>query len=509
MKRWMIICCVVMWVVPAWAQPVVDGPTKYYFPNGKVSSEGVLVNGKPEGYWKTYYETGTLRSEGNRHQFLLDSLWRFYAPDGTLQSEINYREDKKQGPSRKYDTAGTLMSEEPFVDDLREGMARYYHANGKVHKEVPFKAGKEEGRGYEYAEDGRVTSLLVYGAGMLRRREDINKVDRQGLKQGPWKEFYPNGKVKWEGTFVDDKRQGVFKEYDNLGNLKELAKFDGGTVDTTGQDKLTVEIKRTFHASGKVATLGSYSKSGRKEGLFKEFNEDGTVSSAKIYAGDRLVSEGLVNDVGALEGPWTEYFATGEKRAEGTYLNGKKDGDWTFFHRTGKVEQKGKYQNGLPQGKWQWFYDDGRVHREELYRRGKEDGASVEYDEEGKVITQGEYIDGRKEGKWTYEVGDHREDGEYKDGLKDGPWVHLYDTGKKNFTGSFVGGEPNGKQRWYWPNGQLKLEGRYAMGLQQGDFIHYNEDGIPVMVVRYRDGAEVKIDGEKVPPPFFAGEDRP
>lgn len=486
-----------------------DGYKRYLFPNGKVSSEGYLIDGKPEGYWKTYYETGVLRSEGNRKRFLLDSLWKFYAADGSLQSEINYVADRKQGVSRKFDTTGVIVSEELYVDDLREGVSRYYHANGQLQMEVPFKAGKEEGRGYEYATDGRVTALLHYGAGMLRRREEINRIDRMGLRQGPWKEFHPGGKVKWEGNYVDDRKQGIFKEYDVQGNLKDMVKYDGGVVDTRAEETLTVEIKRTFHPNGKVASLGSYSKSGKREGLFKEFSTTGEVTGAKIYMGDQLISEGLVNDVGAMQGPWVEYYATGEKRAEGTYTDGKKEGDWTFYHRSGKVEQKGKYQNGLAQGQWQWFYEEGMLHREELYRKGKEDGASVEYDEQGVVITQGDYIDGRKEGKWVYEVGDHKEVGSYKDGLKEGPWVFTYDSGRKYFTGEFLGGEPIGKHKWYWPNGELRLEGRYTAGLEQGDFNYYSEQGVPVLVIKYRDGIEMRIDGEKVPPPYEAGTEQP
>ena len=30
-------------------------PAVYYFENGKVSSEGTLRNGKPDGYWKSYH----------------------------------------------------------------------------------------------------------------------------------------------------------------------------------------------------------------------------------------------------------------------------------------------------------------------------------------------------------------------------------------------------------------------------------------------------------------------
>jgi antitoxin component YwqK of YwqJK toxin-antitoxin module len=327
-----------------------------------------------------------------------------------------------------------------------------------------------------------------------------------GLKQGPWKEFHANGKVKWEGNFVDDRRQGLFKEYDAQGSLKELVKYDAGEVDNKAQEAMMLDIKKTYHPNGKVASMGSYSKSGTKEGLFREFATDGSSTSASIYMGDQLLSHGPVNEIGALEGEWTEYYATGEKRAQGSYKEGKKDGEWTFFHRDASVEQKGKYLNGLPQGTWQWFYANGRKHREELYRRGREDGASVEYDEEGEVIVQGDYIDGLKDGEWYYKVGDHKEVGVYKDGMKDGPWLHTYDNGKKNFTGSFINGDRHGKHKWYYYNGQLKLEGRFSMGVEQGDFVHYNEQGYPVTTIKFRDGAEIKIDGERIPAPYSTDE---
>ena len=160
-----------------------------------------------------------------------------------------------------------LLSEELFSNDLKEGESRYYHPTGAVQKVVPFVAGKEEGRGFEYAEDGRLVSLLTYSGGMLRRRETINKLDANGWRQGPWKEFYANGKVRWEGTFVDDKRQGIFKEYDSKGSLKEMVKYDQDLVDVGSRAAMTLTIKNTYHTNGKVASTGSYSKQGTKEGL--------------------------------------------------------------------------------------------------------------------------------------------------------------------------------------------------------------------------------------------------
>jgi uncharacterized protein len=398
-----------------------------------------------------------------------------------------------------------LVSEETYVDDVKNGPTTLYYPDGKVHERIPFKDGREEGRAVEYEQDGRIITQIDYRAGLVRSKEVLNRYDQQGWRQGLWRELWPNGKPKWEGRFVDDKRQGIFKEFDANGSLKSMEKYDQDQVQVDAEEVKMLAIKSTYHGTGKVASTGSYSKDGRKEGLFRNFDEAGKPTTAAIYQGDRKMSEGSVSDVGALQGHWIEYYGSGEKRAEGEYKEGKKDGPWVFYHKGGEVEQKGSYVNGLPQGEWVWFFPGGARHREEHYRKGKEDGASVEYDSAGVVITQGEYIDGLKDGNWTYELGDHKEVGAYKDGLKEGEWVYTYPNGKRNFVGKFANGEPTGKHRWWWPNGELRMEGHYTAGLAQGDFDHYDETGWLVLTVKFKDGAEVKLGEEKLPPPYEAG----
>jgi antitoxin component YwqK of YwqJK toxin-antitoxin module len=483
-----------------------DGPKKYFYPNGQVSSEGVLVNGRPEGYWKSYYADGVLKSEGNRTRSQLDSTWRFYAPDGRLTTTIDYRADQKNGLTRKFAEDGSLLSEETFVGDIKDGVTTTFHPNGKVHIQTPFKDGKEEGKAVEYEVDGRIITLFEYRAGLLRSKEMLNRYDDQGWRQGLWREYWPNGKPKWEGRFVDDKRQGIFKEFDANGTLRSMDKFDQDVVQDQADEVKLLSIRNSYHGNGKVSSIGSFSKQGTKEGLFRYFDDGGLPTSAAIYQGDRKMSEGEVSDVGALQGHWIEYYGTGEKRAEGEYKDGRKDGPWTFYHREGQVEQKGVYVAGLPQGEWVWFFTSGARHREERYRKGREDGASAEYDTTGAVITQGEYIDGMKDGPWLYNVGDHKEVGAYKDGLKDGEWVHTYVNGKRNFVGAFVNGDPKGKHRWWWPNGELKQEARYVGGLLEGDVNHYDEFGNLVLTIKYKNGAEMKLGEAKLPPPYEAGD---
>ena len=39
-----------------------DGFYKFNYPNGKISSEGTIKNGKPDGYWKSYNNNETIKN---------------------------------------------------------------------------------------------------------------------------------------------------------------------------------------------------------------------------------------------------------------------------------------------------------------------------------------------------------------------------------------------------------------------------------------------------------------
>ena len=54
-----------------------NGYNKFYYPSGRLQSEGNLKEGKPEGFWINYFENGRKKSDGNRKNFQLDSIWNF------------------------------------------------------------------------------------------------------------------------------------------------------------------------------------------------------------------------------------------------------------------------------------------------------------------------------------------------------------------------------------------------------------------------------------------------
>ena len=83
-------------------------------------------------------------------------------------------------------------------------MAYIYFPDGKIQQTIAYNGGKKEGLSKEYDKEGNIITLLEYNNDFLISREKINRTDNKGLKQGEWKEFYPNGAIKSEKTYKDD-----------------------------------------------------------------------------------------------------------------------------------------------------------------------------------------------------------------------------------------------------------------------------------------------------------------
>lgn len=211
---------------------IKDGYQVFKYPNGSISSEGILKNGKAEGYWKTYYVTGVKRSEGRYTNFKLDSIWVFYDQAGDTTEKISYLFDKKNGYHLKYKknpSSGLyLWSKELYAGGKKEGTGFFYHPDGKVQQTVSYNDGKREGLSKEYDKSGNVITLLEYNNDFLVSREKINRTDINGLKQGEWVDFYPNGSKKTEKTYKDDLLHGYYKGYDQRGVLTMTMLYDNG-----------------------------------------------------------------------------------------------------------------------------------------------------------------------------------------------------------------------------------------------------------------------------------------
>ena len=476
-----------------------DGYNTFYYPNGNRSSEGNMKNGKPDGYWKTYYENGLLKSEGNRKNLLLDSIWKFYSEDGMLHQEITYLENKKEGPTNTFSPGGKLIRTEWFENNVQSGESIDYFEDGKVKKVTNYRQNKIDGPVIEYANDGRIITLEEFSNGYRRSREEINRLDENGEKQGTWKEFYADNKVKWEGEYTAGHIDGLVKEYERNGGIKRIEKYIEGSVDEEAEETIFVELHREYFPDGSIRLIGGYGN-GMKQGIFREFNQEGDIIRSLIYKDDIKMAIGRIDTSGNFQGDWQFFYNTGELKAKGKFVDDKKVEEWKYFYQNGELEQKGSYIDGKEHGPWTWWYLNKQIRRTENYRKGKEDGVSMEYDTLGNVLTSGEYLDGIREGSWFYNVGDHTEEGNYIDGLKHGIWTFKYNNDKLNFKGEYNNGYAVGKHRYYHPNGKVEWEGKYVMGNKEGEWKKYDEFGVETLTIFYKNGVEYKFNGYKIKP---------
>ena len=473
-----------------------NGYNIFYYPSGIKSSEGLLVNGQPEGWWKSYNTEGVLVSEGNRINHLLDSTWTFYDENGNKSLEVNYKEGKKDGFRIQHFQDEYII--EPWHQDTLTGEVKTYHVEGWLKRLTPYEQGKAHGMEKEFNQSGTVISVGHYFRGILTRREYINRTDKLGQKQGNWKFFRENGNLQLEGTYVNDKKHGFFKEYDENGNFLSVYKFEYDELVEDAKETKQLEKRTSYFPNGKIAVTATYYK-GLPEGIRREYDSTGQIIKGYIFEKGILKYEGITDFAGKREGFWKEFYETGELRASGMYKNSLPVGEWKFFFPSQTIEIRGKYnQKGEKDGLWEWYYPNGTLLMEENYNDGELDGLFVEYDEHGNIISKGEYIEGLEDGSWFYKRGVATEIGSYYEGLRIGDWKTFYENGKPATESHYDQGLLNGKYLVYWENGNIKLTGKYISGERVGIWYKYMENGELFLTTIYKNGFEIKWDNYKI-----------
>jgi antitoxin component YwqK of YwqJK toxin-antitoxin module len=480
-----------------------DGYTIFKYPNGTVSSEGTIRDGLPDGYWKSYFVTGVKKSEGKRRNFMLDSIWVFYSQTGDTLEKIDYLSGKKSGYYLKYKRDNLkglyIWSRELYAADKREGLAWQYYPDGSVKLIIPYKNGKKDGLSKEFDEHGVIITLYEYSDDFLVSRERINRIDKDGHKQGEWRDFYDDGTLKRELTYVNDQVHGYYREYNEKGVLVSIMLYDNGVlVEESVDDDPEIEIVNRYDTSGNLIYSGPFRNS-IPVGVHREYDGTGNIINSFVYNDNGLkMSEGVVDEEGNRQGEWKIVFPDGTVKERGNYIDNRRNGPWSFYDSDSKLVQRGAYRNGRAEGQWVWFYSDGSVLREEDYYQGRRDGSFVEYSKTGELLIKGEYADGEKNGIWIYTVGDHREEGNYIIGLRDGVWKYFDNEENLLYKGNYVQDNPDGYHTYFWENGRVKEEQYYSMGIMQRTWKKYDDEGAVLMTISYKDGVERRINGIKV-----------
>ena len=485
-----------------------NGYNVIYHTNGKISSEGMMRDGKPDGYWKSYFATGVMSSEGNRVNFLRDSTWVFYINTGDTAEIINYRFDKKSGYRYLYDTSTErnsisrryLKLREIYLDDKREGSAYYYYPSGKIRQIIPYRNGWKHGVSKIYDENGTVITLEEYYNDHMSTREYINRVNEKGEKNGTWKTFYPDGKLKEEEYYKNGVLDGAITLYSEKGfPISGRTYREGKVIEEGPQIKVEpIDLTSYWEDGVTIKRKGTYLDS-IPTGSHYFFNREGKPEKRIDYIYGIRIREGSVDENSRRTGKWEIFSETGELRSTGNYVNDRQHGEWRYFFKNGQKEQIGNFNNGIMEGEWKWFFPSGNILREETYVNSKPNGLCIQYSDSGTIVAKGEYnLEGEREGQWIEHIGHSREEGKYTMGLKEGIWKTYYDDNRLHHTGNFVQGVPDGRHLIYYPDGTLKEEQYYVMGRRDKNWKKYYENGALFLTITYRNDEEIRINGMRI-----------
>lgn len=361
---------------------------------------------------------------------------------------------------------------------------------------------------------------------------------KNGKPDGYWKTYYPNGKLKSEGnrkffmldsSWVFYNEKGDTAQIINYKNDKKHGywityewKYDSIKGKTGGMisKELYIEDKKQglsyYYKNGKLQKE-IYFKDGKKDGISREYDENGNIVAIIEYKNDFIISREFINRTdskGLKQGVWREYYPNNKIAKEVTYKNDTIVGYYKEFEPDGKIRVKKYFEKGkeieltesdtLPKIEWkEEFYENGRRKYYGVFKEGIKIGLHKEYDPEGKAIVAKEYNDSgilvaeglidtldRKQSDWKiyYETGELKAKGKYLNNLKTDEWIYYYPDGKIEQRGKFRRDKFTGKWVWYYPNGNVWREENYDNGKEEGTFIEYDETGKVILKGQYFDG---------------------
>lgn len=234
---------------------LLDSTLRSYYHGGKVSTEGNYKLGNKVGVWKHYLEDGKLDYVENYVDGSLHGKRTYYFENGKPDTETEFDQGNRRGWTKRYDPDGSLLYQMRYDDDVPEAYT-YLDKTGKLVPEIPIPGGN--GKVKSYFANGNVSAemtfadgklngpnTLYYSNGKLRKQsnEDYNQTN------GVYKYYFPNGQIELDYTFLHDNLHGSIKIYNEKGILLE---------EGTSYNGLTHGSYKTYDDTGKLKETRIY-----------------------------------------------------------------------------------------------------------------------------------------------------------------------------------------------------------------------------------------------------------
>ncbi len=316
------------------------------------------------------------------------------------------------------------------------------------------------------------------------------------------RERYPNTAVKIERHVTQDAEgnyynHGLWTQWDEKGKLIGSGEYRYG--------KRHGRWLRWYADNEAPMLQGPIYKDFQAPFVSEATFEDGALNGTwKVFdSKNRKVCEWEF-DHGERSGKSVWYFPSGQKRREAEYHQNQLEGEVVEYGADNKVTLREKYVDGRRLAPQADYYAPGQKRAEGWVMYAKEITKSNYDFWTGVASTQVTGTEGvnQRHGLWTWwhKNGQKQMEGRYEADLPVGKFTWWYPNGQKQLEGSYAGGKQQGKFTWWHPNGQKQLEGSYVAGVLSGKWSRWGDDGRVVEVGDYSaDGKQQQLAQEPHP----------
>lgn len=225
----------------------------------------------------------------------------------------------------------------------------------------------------------KILFLAILALPLLSFGQTKNQTDQLGRKQGLWEKFYPNGSLKYSGSFKDDYPIGEMKRFHPNGILKAKLFFTdkGNRAKAELYNEYLQLIARGNFIQSKKDSIWIYFDKNKRIRASETFVQ-GVKSGKTVYyfkSGNPAETINFANN--QRHGDWKRFLKNGKVYFEASYQNGKLNGPVQSYFANGVLEFSGNYKNNLREGKWDFYSNKGEL----LYSTNYQNGTASNQDE--------------------------------------------------------------------------------------------------------------------------------
>jgi antitoxin component YwqK of YwqJK toxin-antitoxin module len=253
-------------------------------------------NNLKQGFWKIFgkmrkvpgYEPDQVIEQGKYGNSRKQGLWTKFFTSGKTKSEIEYRNSRPNGAYRIFYENGQVEEEGNWKNNRNTAAFKRYYENGQVAQQFAFNTtGKRDGKQTYFYENGQVMIEADISAG----------------KEEFVKEYYQDGSVKSEKSFVDGKldpsntkiydsktpeknrdAEELKKEPIEIIKIEESEKSNMGGFNGEGKHKM-------YNSNRELSKDGFFKAFILIDGLQYKYDVNGILIKVKRYKGGRHIGD--------------------------------------------------------------------------------------------------------------------------------------------------------------------------------------------------------------------------